>query len=152
MESIKISARLREFLGDAVCDLLREKKLVASLHRVAYGAVQPTERMEPFAVSGTRALASKEASLLRACLLDETTWRWDRITRHRPIPEVLFKISCGSEHVVFVLDRRGVKLGFLRNREILARDIDPESKGAQEISRIVDQTHTPHAGKEDSHE
>jgi hypothetical protein len=140
MESENISSRLREFLGDAACDLLREGKFEATMHRVVYGAVKPTERIEPFSVSGARPLTPEEASILRDSLLDEATWRWDLITRHRPIPEVLFKLDGASQHAIFVLDRNGFKLGFLRNLEIRALDFDPESRGAQELSRIVDKS------------
>jgi hypothetical protein len=137
MKAMNISSRLREFLGEGVCEVLREG-CEAVLHRVVYGAGQATDRIGPFSVTGKRVLSPADVSALCASLLDDDTWEWEVITRHRPIPEVMFELVRGGQRAVFVLDRRGGKLGFLRDQEILARDIDASSPGARILNQLVD--------------
>jgi hypothetical protein len=137
MKPMNISSRLREFLGEGVCEVLREG-CEAVLHRVVYGTGQATERIGLFSVTGKRVLSQADVSALCASLLDDDTWQWEFITRHRPIPEVMFELVNGGQRAVFVLDRRGGKLGFLRDQEILARDIDASSPGVRFLNQLVD--------------
>jgi hypothetical protein len=137
MKPMNISSRLREFLGEGVCDVLGEGCEVV-LYRVVYGAAQATDRIGPYAVTGKRTLSPADVAALRASLLDDDTWEWEVITRHRPIPEVMFEFVRGGQRAVFVLDRRGGKLGFLHGQEILARDFDASSPGVRFLNQLVD--------------
>lgn len=131
------SNRLREWLGDETCALIADD-FTATTHDVVYGGSVSVACIGPFGVGTSRQLDVNDTTRLRQSLLDDTTWRWDRITRHRAIPEVLIDLVHGDAHVVLVVDRRGAKLGVLRDDEILARDLATDSDGARVLSSLID--------------
>jgi hypothetical protein len=137
MQPINVSSRLREFLGESICEVLQEG-CEAALHRVVYGAGPAADRIGLFSVAGRRALSPADVSALRESLFDDDTWEWEFITRHRPIPEVLFEFVREGRRAVFVFDRRGGKLGYLRDQEIRALDFDAGSPGIRIFNRLVD--------------
>ena len=146
MESISVSSRLRDLLGDTACDILNGP-FDATCHRVVYGAAPAAGRIENLSVTGSRPLSSAEVTALRQSLSDDATWRWDLITRHRPVPEVLFELVLGDLRAVFVLDRRGMKLGLLRDRTIHARDLNTGSPGARALAQIVESSDSTHGSE-----
>lgn len=137
MEEIVISDRLRELLGETACEILTGA-CEATAYRVVYGAAPEARRLGRFAVGASRGLSPDETAGLRHSLADDRTWEWEFTTRHLPIPEILFELVLGSRSAVFLLDRRGMKLGYLRDLEMIARDWVPASPGGQLLSRIAD--------------
>ena len=137
MADIIISGILRDLLGENACEIL-SGACEATAYRVAYGAAPEAPRLGMFAVSSRSVLSPEETSGLCRCLTDDGTWEWEFVTRHLPIPEILIEFVLGNRSTVFLLDRRGMKLGYLRGREMIARDYVSGSPGGKLLSRIAD--------------
>ncbi len=92
---------------------------------------QDAARVHGIPVGPVLELPPEEVRAVCAALLDASTWRWDRITRHRPVADTLFEVEAPSGTALVGLDRRGGKLGVVRAGQLQVADVAPGSAGVE---------------------
>jgi hypothetical protein len=97
----------------------------------------PVERIDGIPVGPATELSAAELSELQAALLDPATWQWDVSTRHRPLADTLLEVTGPGGRVLVGLDRRGGKLGVVRDGRLHVADIAPNSPGTAILVRLA---------------
>jgi hypothetical protein len=83
-------------------------------------------------------LTADEAGAVCAALLQPSTWRWDRTTRHRPLADTLIEVQSAEGLALVGLDRRGEKLGVLRDGQLHVADTAVDSAGARVLYSLAE--------------